>query len=55
MVSEIDAGVVELDVERLGLELGDGIEVRVEDGRTGLRPARPTTARTSWSATRSVA
>ncbi|QBR91602.1 fused MFS/spermidine synthase [Nocardioides euryhalodurans] len=37
MVSEIDAGVVELDVDRLGLELGGGIEVRVEDGRTGLR------------------
>jgi len=36
-VSEIDPGVIEIDVEQLGLELGDGIEVRAEDGRTGLR------------------
>ena len=37
LVSEIDPGVVEVDVERLGLELGEGIAVRVEDGRAGLR------------------
>ena len=36
LVSEIDPGVVELDVERLGAELGEGIEVRVEDGRLGV-------------------
>ena len=37
LVSEIDPGVVEIDVERLGLQTGDGIEVRVEDARLGLR------------------
>jgi spermidine synthase len=36
LVSEIDPGVVEIDVELLGAELGEGIEVRVEDGRLGL-------------------
>lgn len=36
MVSEIDGGVVRIDRERLGLDAGDGIEVRVEDGRLGL-------------------
>jgi spermidine synthase len=36
-VSEIDPGVVEVDVEQLGLRPGDDLEVRVEDGRTGLR------------------
>ncbi len=36
LVSEIDAGVVDLDVERLGLETGPDLEVRVEDGRLGL-------------------
>ena len=36
-VSEIDPGVVDVDVERLGLRTGDGLDVRVEDGRTGLR------------------
>lgn len=36
LVSEIDGGVVEIDRERLGLEADRGIEVRVEDGRTGL-------------------
>ena len=36
LVSEIDSGVVEIDLEELGLEVGDGIEVRVEDGRLGL-------------------
>jgi spermidine synthase len=35
-VSEIDPGVIEIDVEQLGLELGGGVEVRAEDGRTGL-------------------
>lgn len=37
VVSEIDGGVVEIDRELLGLETGSGIEVRVEDGRLGLR------------------
>lgn len=37
LVSEIDPGVVALDVDRLELQTGDGIEVRVEDGRQGLR------------------
>ncbi len=36
-VSEIDPGVVDIDVERLGLEVGDDLEVRVEDARLGLR------------------
>ncbi|MFP5282845.1 MAG: fused MFS/spermidine synthase, partial [Actinomycetes bacterium] len=37
VVSEIDPGVVHLDRERLGLVSGPGLEVRVEDGRLGLR------------------
>jgi spermidine synthase len=37
VVSEIDGGVVSIDRERLGLETGNGIEVRVEDGRLGLQ------------------
>jgi spermidine synthase len=37
LVSEIDPGVVELDAERLGLETGPDLRVRVEDARTGLR------------------
>ena len=36
LVSEIDPGVIRIDTEQLGLRLGDGIEVRVEDGRLGL-------------------
>jgi spermidine synthase len=36
LVIEIDGGVVELDVAELGLRLGDGIDVRVQDGRVGL-------------------
>ncbi|QYJ03451.1 fused MFS/spermidine synthase [Nocardioides panacisoli] len=35
-VSEIDGGVVELDRERLGLETGPDLEVRVEDARLGM-------------------
>lgn len=35
-VSEIDPGVVDLDVERLGLRTGPDLQVRVEDGRRGL-------------------
>jgi spermidine synthase len=35
-VSEIDAGVVRVDIERLGQDLGDGLDVRVEDGRLAL-------------------
>jgi len=37
VVSEIDAGVLEVDVERLGLVTGPRLDVRVEDGRLGLR------------------
>jgi spermidine synthase len=36
-VSEIDSGVVRIDRDRLGLRPGTGIDVRVEDGRLGLR------------------
>jgi spermidine synthase len=36
LVSEIDPEVVAIDEERLGLETGDSLEVRVEDGRLGL-------------------
>ena len=36
LVSEIDPGVVRIDVERLGLRTDDSLEVRVEDGRRGL-------------------
>lgn len=37
VVSEIDAGVVAIDRERLGFRPNAGVEVRVEDGRLGLR------------------
>ena len=37
LVSEIDPGVVEVDRDRLGLRTGPLLEVRVEDGRLGLR------------------
>lgn len=37
LVSEIDPGVVDVDSERLGLDSGPALEVRVEDGRTGVR------------------
>ncbi|WP_420802438.1 fused MFS/spermidine synthase [Streptomyces taklimakanensis] len=37
VVSEIDGGVVRIDRDRLGLRPGAGIDVRVEDGRLGLR------------------
>ena len=36
LVLEIDGGVVDLDKRRLGLEVGEGIEVRVQDARVGL-------------------
>jgi hypothetical protein len=36
LVLEVDRGVVGLDRERLGLRTGDGLEVRVVDGRVGL-------------------
>ena len=36
-VSEIDPGVLAVDVERLGLETGPDLQVDVEDARTGLR------------------
>ncbi|GAB3990858.1 fused MFS/spermidine synthase [Nocardioides marmoraquaticus] len=37
LVSEIDPGVVRVDEERLGLETGPELRVRVEDGRLGVR------------------
>ncbi|MEU7116093.1 fused MFS/spermidine synthase [Streptomyces sp. NPDC046182] len=37
LVSEIDSGVVRIDRDQLGLSSQDGIDVRVEDGRLGLR------------------
>ncbi|MGP3689468.1 fused MFS/spermidine synthase [Streptomyces sp. IBSNAI002] len=37
LVSEIDGGVVRIDRDRLGLSPDGGIDVRVEDGRLGLR------------------
>ncbi|WP_101255101.1 fused MFS/spermidine synthase [Streptomyces barkulensis] len=37
VVSEIDSGVVRIDRERLGLGDETGVDVRVEDGRLGLR------------------
>jgi spermidine synthase len=42
LVLEIDEGVVNLDVARLGLQLGGGIGVQVQDARVGLaeHPAR---------------
>lgn len=36
LVLEIDKGVVDLDVARLGLQLGEGIGVQVQDARVGL-------------------
>ncbi|MDO9380847.1 MAG: fused MFS/spermidine synthase [Nocardioidaceae bacterium] len=36
LVSEIDGGVVAVDRDRLGLRTGEGIDVRVEDGRRGV-------------------
>lgn len=36
LILEIDQGVVDLDRKELGLVTGDGIEVQVRDGRTGL-------------------
>ena len=36
LVSEIDPGVIRIDTEQLGLRVGDGLEVRIEDGRLGL-------------------
>jgi spermidine synthase len=35
-VSEIDEGVVDIDIERLQLQTGEGIDVEVEDARLGL-------------------
>ena len=37
LVSEIDPGVIDLDSERLGLDTGRALQVRIEDGRTGVR------------------
>jgi hypothetical protein len=36
LVLEIDEGVVELDKAKLGLRLGDGIQVKIQDARVGL-------------------
>lgn len=36
LVSEIDAGVVDAAVDRVGTRVGPDVEVRVEDGRLGL-------------------
>ncbi len=36
VVSEIDPGVLEVDTERLGLETGPDLRVRVEDARRGV-------------------
>lgn len=36
LVSEVDGGVVEIAVDRLGARTGDELAVRVEDGRTGM-------------------
>ena len=49
LVSEIDAGVVRIDTERLALPTDAGIEIRVEDARLGLAGC-PTAARIWWSA-----
>lgn len=40
LVLEIDGGVIDLDVDRLGLRTGSGIEVRVQDARVGLARER---------------
>ncbi|WP_183091652.1 fused MFS/spermidine synthase [Streptomyces radicis] len=37
VVSEIDPGVIDVDRELLGVATGEHLEVRVEDGRIGLR------------------
>jgi spermidine synthase len=37
VVSEIDAGVIDVDREWLGVEMSENLRVRVEDGRLGLR------------------
>lgn len=37
VVSEIDGGVVQLDRDDLGLRTGPALQVRVEDGRLGMR------------------
>jgi MFS family permease len=37
VVSEIDGGVVQLDRDELGLRTDDALQVRVEDGRLGMR------------------
>ncbi|MFG1920754.1 fused MFS/spermidine synthase [Cryptosporangium sp. NPDC048952] len=40
LVYEIDAGVLKIDREQLGLREGDGIRTRVEDARVGLADQR---------------
>lgn len=41
LVLEIDGGVVELDIERLGLRPGEQIQVQVRDARAGLAAQPP--------------
>jgi len=41
VVSELDPGVIEVDRQLLGLTTDEDIEVRVEDGRLGLRRLDP--------------
>jgi MFS family permease len=43
LVLEIDRGVIELDQAKLGLRLGDGIDVRIQDARVGLAQEPPET------------
>lgn len=40
-VSEIDPGVVQIDRKQLDLETDDDLQVRIEDGRLGLRDLKP--------------
>ncbi|MBA3743448.1 fused MFS/spermidine synthase [Sporichthya sp.] len=37
LIVEIDEGVIDIDRKELGLVTGNGIEVQIRDGRTGLR------------------
>lgn len=43
LIFEIDGGVVDLDIDRLGLRPGRGIDVEVEDARTGIGRQPPDT------------
>lgn len=41
LVLEIDPGVIDLNVDRLGLQLGKGLTVKVQDARVGLSQQPP--------------